>query len=85
MPTPDASEAAFSFGARNCARGAIACHAVGRGPMLSGLFMAQNSHKRELTNDQFEVRGTDAGNTECGGDPWFDKRMVQASAYRGLE
>jgi hypothetical protein len=54
-------------------------------PLLSGLFMAQNSYKWELTTDRFEVRGADGGTTECGGEPWFAKWLVQASAYRDVE
>ncbi|MGW2823650.1 hypothetical protein ACWC24_22045 [Streptomyces sp. NPDC001443] len=54
-------------------------------PMLSGLHMVQNSYKWELTADRREVRGADGGGTECGGEPWFAKWLIQASACRGPE
>ncbi|MFF1738442.1 hypothetical protein [Streptomyces mirabilis] len=54
-------------------------------PMLSGLYMAQNSYKWELTADRCEVRGADGGGAECGGEPWFTKWLIQASAYRDPE
>lgn len=50
-------------------------------PVLSGLHMAQNSYKWELTSDRGEVRGADGGGAECGAEPWFTKWLIQASAY----
>ncbi|MGX1541261.1 hypothetical protein [Streptomyces adustus] len=60
-------------------------HVATASPMLSGLHMAQNSYKWELTADRHEVRGADGGGTECGGEPWFAKWLIQASAYRDPE
>ncbi|MFF3013775.1 hypothetical protein [Streptomyces sp. NPDC057939] len=54
-------------------------------PMLSGLHMAQNSYKWELTTDRREVRGADGGGTECGAEPWFAKWLIRASSYRDPE
>lgn len=54
-------------------------------PVLSGLHMAQNSYKWELTSDRGEVRGADGGGAECGAEPWFTKWLIQASAYRDSE
>jgi len=54
-------------------------------PTLSGLYMAQNSYKWELTADRREVRGADGGGAECGGEPWFTKWLIQASSYRDPE
>lgn len=54
-------------------------------PTLSGLHMAQNSYKWELTADRREVRGADGGGAECGGEPWFAKWLIQASSYRDPE
>ncbi|MFC8851933.1 hypothetical protein ACFT5D_02645 [Streptomyces sp. NPDC057144] len=51
-------------------------------PTLSGLHMAQNSYKWELTADRREVRGADGGGAECSGEPWFTKWLIQASSSR---
>ncbi|MEU2621987.1 hypothetical protein ABZ642_28295 [Streptomyces sp. NPDC007157] len=58
---------------------------VAASPMLSGLHMAQNSYKWELTADPREVRGADGGGTECGGEPWFAKWLIPANSYRDPE
>ncbi|MFG2333961.1 SUMF1/EgtB/PvdO family nonheme iron enzyme [Streptomyces sp. NPDC048604] len=58
---------------------------AGDEPGLSGLYMAQDSYKWELTADRREVRGADGGGAACGGEPWFGQWLLQASAYRDPE
>lgn len=101
LPTPDEWEHAYAFGCRSLFPwgdrmptqwnddGTLVLpdgvQFQASGPMLSGLFMALNPYKWELTNDRSQVRGADGGDSECGGYPWFDKWMVQASAYQDPE